>query len=83
MRSLIDIVDFSVEELNDLLQTACDISEHPEKYWDEASDYAPIVMAWPTLKSGLDVFTWTGGAPDTNYTVYEGPDAVQQPAGRC
>ena len=34
MRSLIDIVDFSVEELNELLQTACDISEHPEKYWD-------------------------------------------------
>ena len=26
--------DFSVEELNDLLVTACDISEHPEKYWD-------------------------------------------------
>ena len=34
MRSLIDIIDFSVEELNDLLATACDISEHPEKYWD-------------------------------------------------
>lgn len=34
MRSLIDIVDFSVEELDDLLHTACDISEHPEKYWD-------------------------------------------------
>jgi aspartate carbamoyltransferase catalytic subunit len=34
MRSLIDIIDFSVEELDDLLQTACDISEHPEKYWD-------------------------------------------------
>jgi len=34
MRSLIDIIDFSVEELNDLLHTACDISEHPEKYWD-------------------------------------------------
>lgn len=32
MRSLIDIVDFSVEELNELLLTACDISEHPEKY---------------------------------------------------
>ena len=32
MRSLIDIVDFSVEEIYDLLQTACDISEHPEKY---------------------------------------------------
>ena len=34
MRSLIDIVDFSVEELDELLKTACDISEHPEKYWD-------------------------------------------------
>ena len=32
MRSLIDIVDFSVEELDALLKTACDISEHPEKY---------------------------------------------------
>ena len=34
MRSLIDIIDFSVEELDELLKTACDISEHPEKYWD-------------------------------------------------
>ncbi len=34
MRSLIDITDFSVAELDALLQTACDISEHPEKYWD-------------------------------------------------
>ena len=34
MRSLIDIVDFSVEELQQLLDTACDISAHPEKYWD-------------------------------------------------
>ena len=33
MRSLIDITDFSVAELDALLQTACDISEHPEKYW--------------------------------------------------
>ncbi len=32
MRSLIDIVDFSVEEIQQLLETACDISEHPEKY---------------------------------------------------
>lgn len=32
MRSLIDITDFSVEELDSLMQTACDISEHPEKY---------------------------------------------------
>ena len=34
MRSLIDITDFSVAELDGLLQTACDISQHPEKYAD-------------------------------------------------
>ena len=32
MRSLIDIVDFSVEELQELLDTACDIIANPEKY---------------------------------------------------
>ncbi len=32
MRSLIDITDFSVEELDGLLHTACDISENPAKY---------------------------------------------------
>ena len=32
MRSLIDIVDFSVPELDELIRTACDISENPEKY---------------------------------------------------
>ena len=32
MRSLIDITDFSVAELDELLKTACDISEHPENY---------------------------------------------------
>ena len=32
MRSLIDIVDFSVEELNELIATACDIIENPAKY---------------------------------------------------
>ena len=34
MRSLIDIVDFSVEELQHLLDTACDITENPDKYAD-------------------------------------------------
>ncbi len=34
MRSLIDITDFSVEELDELLHVACDISENPEKYAD-------------------------------------------------
>ena len=34
MRSLNEIIDFSVEELDELLHTACDISDHPEKYWD-------------------------------------------------
>lgn len=32
MRSLIDITDFSVDELQKLLETACDISENPSKY---------------------------------------------------
>ena len=32
MRSVIDIVDFSVEEIQQLLETACDISENPAKY---------------------------------------------------
>ena len=34
MRSLIDIVDFSVEELQQLLDTTCDITENPDKYAD-------------------------------------------------
>jgi len=32
MRSLIDIVDFSIEELQQLLDTACDIIANPDKY---------------------------------------------------
>lgn len=32
MRSLIDIVDFSVPELDSLMQSACDIIEHPDAY---------------------------------------------------
>ena len=34
MRSLISILDLSVEELDQLIATAKDISVHPEKYWD-------------------------------------------------
>ena len=32
MRSLIDITDFSVPELDELIQTACDIIAHPKMY---------------------------------------------------
>ena len=32
MRSLIDILDLSVEELDELIATACDIIENPDKY---------------------------------------------------
>ncbi len=32
MRSLIDILDFSVEEINELINTACDMIENPNKY---------------------------------------------------
>ena len=32
MRSLIDITDFTTGELDELIQSACDIIDHPEKY---------------------------------------------------
>ena len=32
MRSLIDIVDFTNEEVEELIRTACDISDHPDQY---------------------------------------------------
>ena len=32
MRSLIDITDFSIQELDELIQTACDIIKHPSMY---------------------------------------------------
>ena len=34
MRSLISILDFTVEELDALIATAKDIIAHPENYWD-------------------------------------------------
>lgn len=34
MRSLIDIVDFSLEEIEELIATACDIDQNPQKYAD-------------------------------------------------
>ena len=37
MRSLISILDFSVEELDQLIATAKDIAAHPEKYWDKCA----------------------------------------------
>ena len=37
MRSLISILDFSVEELDSLIATAKDIAAHPEAYWDKCA----------------------------------------------
>ena len=34
MRSVISILDLSVEELDGLIATARDIIDHPEAYWD-------------------------------------------------
>ncbi len=34
MRSIIDICDLSMQELDELMQTACDISAHPDAYAD-------------------------------------------------
>ena len=35
MRSLIDILDFSVEELDELIAVALDIIAHPEAYQEK------------------------------------------------
>lgn len=37
MRSLINILDLSVEELDELISTAKDIIAHPEAYWDKCA----------------------------------------------
>ena len=37
MRSLISILDFTTEELDQLIATAKDIAAHPEKYWDKCA----------------------------------------------
>ena len=37
MRSLISILDFTVEELDALIATAKDIAAHPENYWDKCA----------------------------------------------
>ena len=37
MRSLISILDFTVEELDELIATAKDIIAHPENYWDKCA----------------------------------------------
>jgi len=37
MRSLISILDLSVEELDQLIATAKDIAAHPENYWDKCA----------------------------------------------
>ena len=37
MRSLISILDFTVEELDQLITTAKDIAAHPENYWDKCA----------------------------------------------
>ena len=34
MRNLIDIMDLSVEEIDELVAKACDIIENPDKYRD-------------------------------------------------
>ena len=37
MRSLIDILDLTTAELDELIAVALDIAEHPEKYWDKCA----------------------------------------------
>ena len=55
MRSLIDIVDFSVEELQQLMDTACDISAHPEKYQDLVVRVSGFSAFYVTLEKDVQL----------------------------
>ena len=54
MRSLIDIIDFSVEEIDELCRTACDIIAHPENY-REACKYKTLATLFfePSTRTRL------------------------------
>ena len=54
MRSLIDIIDLSVEELDDLIATACDIIDNPDKY-REACKYKKLATLFfePSTRTRL------------------------------
>ena len=54
MRSLIDIVDMSVAELDDLIATACDIIDNPDKY-REACKYKKLATLFfePSTRTRL------------------------------
>ena len=49
-----------------------DFIYNPAKYIDpdNESGYSPIINVWPTVKTGVDRFVWTGMMPDTDYTIY-------------
>ena len=54
MKSLIDIIDLSVEEIEELCSTACDIIAHPEKY-REACKYKTLATLFfePSTRTRL------------------------------
>ena len=54
MRSVIDILDLSVEELDGLIATACDIIDHPDKY-REACKYKKLATLFfePSTRTRL------------------------------
>ena len=54
MRSLISILDFSVEELDALIATAKDIIAHPENYWDRCAHKKLATLFFePSTRTGL------------------------------
>ena len=54
MRSVIDIVDLSVAEVDQLLATACDISEHPDKYSEKCKEEGFEPMSYEEFKADFD-----------------------------
>ena len=52
MRSIIDICDLSVSEINDLLNTACDIIANPAKYSEKCKGKKIATLFYSLVISG-------------------------------
>ena len=46
MKGLIDILDFSVEEIDELISVACDIIDNPKKYSEKCKGLDSVLSAY-------------------------------------
>jgi transketolase len=67
MRSLIDILDFSTDELDELIASANDIIANPEKYAEKCKGKPTAIIAKTTKGKGVsymeNAVEWHGAAP--------------------